>query len=185
MPPRSCKGTSKRTGKQCKAAPMKDSDYCSAHNTNLPDSARFGSLEQAREAAQLAGRPPKPKPSEIARELVEEHVEVTLRPHFNALGYEIVLDENGAHLQEKPNGGVKLYGESKDGYINVSEHDDLGAMIGAAEKLLDRVYGRPKQVSEVSGPDGAPVQVASTFDLSKLSLDERRSLLELVERAAA
>ena len=179
MGKRKCNGI-KDDGSACGAAPLKDNDYCLAHSDQeTRELIGFGGAQPG------AGRPAKPKPSEIARELVEEHIESTIRPHFNALGYEVVIDENGAHLEEKSDGGAKLYGESKDGYINVSEHDDLGAMIQASEKLLDRVYGRPKQVSEVSGPDGAPVQVASTFDLSKLSVEEKRKLLELVEKSSA
>ena len=94
MPPtRRCKAKNK-AGKPCKATPLKAKDFCSAHDPSLPDSARFGSHAQAKEAAKLAGRPPMPKPTDIARQLVERHVFAVLRPHFKALGLE--LEDDGS-----------------------------------------------------------------------------------------
>lgn len=179
---RQCKGTN-RAGEPCKAPPLKDSDYCSAHSPELPTGVqKFGSPEQGaepRRKGSLARR--KPSFAEVQRQLVEENVEKFLRPHLSSLGLELVDGE----IRERDTGGVKLYGVSKDGEVRVSDRDDLSAQIQASEKVLDRVFGKARQATEISGPDGAPVQVASTFDLSKLTLDERRQLLELAEKAAS
>jgi hypothetical protein len=166
---RRCQETTK-AGTPCGASPLRpgkviegvkvSGKFCFSHEANLPDSIRFGSRAQAKEAAKLAGRPPKPKPSEIMRKLVEDHVESVIAPHFRTLGYKLERNEAGElTIVEDPDGGAKIYGESKEGYINVTDHDDLSAHIAAAEKLLDRVYGRPKQATELTGAEGGPVEI--------------------------
>jgi hypothetical protein len=166
---RGCHGETKRKT-LCDATPLRagtviegvtvQGKHCRAHDPDLPDSARFGSHAQAREAAKLGGRPPNPKPSEVMRRLVEEHVETVIAPHFRTLGYKLERNEAGElTIVEDPAGGAKIYGESKEGDINVTDHDDLGAHIAAAEKLLDRVYGRPKQSTELTGAEGGPVEI--------------------------
>lgn len=152
-----CSGINKAGG-PCGAHPLKGTDHCAAHPIS-PDSARFGSPEQAREAAKSAGRPRLPKPTDVARRLIEENVAVVLRPHFRALGHDVEVDDQGVHLVPVEGGGAKLHGTSKDGYVRVSDHDDLGAQMTASEKLQDRVWGRPKQQTEISGPDGGPLEV--------------------------
>lgn len=164
MNARACKGTT-RKDTPCEAKPLKagsviegvtvNGNHCRAHDPDLPDSARFGSRAQAKEAAKLGGRPPMPKPTEVARQLVERHVYAVLRPHFKALGLE--LEDDGSVTPMTL--GAVLTGESKDGIVIASKIEDLGAQIAAAEKLLDRVYGRPKQSTEISGPDGGPVEM--------------------------
>lgn len=170
-----------RTGKPCRARPLHGTDHCMAHSSRETQAlVGFGGAENG----VLGGRPRKP-PIPIARQLIEENVDVLLGPHFAALGCKVVLDSEGAHLERIPGSGAKLYGEAKSsGEIVLSPYDDIGAQQAAAERLLDRVYGKAKQQTEVSGPEGSPIRLASTFDLERLTLDERRALLELVEKAA-
>lgn len=153
---RRCEATNAE-GKPCGAQPLKPGTeiegvkvsgrWCRQHDPDIPESGRIGGAQPG------AGRPPLPRPTDVARKLIEDHIEVTLTPHFRALGWDIVRDEETDELtlREREGGGVKLFGESKDGEISVSHHDDIGGMIAAAEKLLDRVYGRPKQTTELSG----------------------------------
>lgn len=183
IPARTCKGTSKRTGKPCRVAPLKDRDYCRAHDAELPDSARFGSRAQAKEAAKLGGRPRLPRPTEVARELVEENVLAILRPHFLTLGYDVEIVDGGPVLTKRQDGGAKLYGTSREGLVRVSDAEDLAAMIAAAEKLLDRVYGRPKQATELTGPDGGPVQTEATVVEVAPPADRRAQILKLAAGA--
>jgi hypothetical protein len=155
MTKRACEGTT-TAGKPCGANPLKPGTviegvtvkgkHCRIHDPDLPASAQF----PPRTPEQMGGRPKKPTATEIERRLVEEHAIAWQRPYWRVLGYDLVMAENGPVLLEREDGGAKLFGESKDGYINVSSHDDLGAMIAAAEKLRDRVFGRPKQSSEVT-----------------------------------
>jgi hypothetical protein len=134
--------------------------FCRTHDATLPDSARFGSHAQAREAAKTAGRPPKPKPTEVMRQMVEEGVEQILAPYFRTLGLKLERGDDGRlHPVLDATGGAKIFGESKEGDINMTDFDDLGAMIGAAEKLLDRVYGKPKQSTELTGAEGGAVEI--------------------------
>lgn len=148
-----CTGT-KKAGGPCGAPALKGTERCAAHPLD-PDSPRFGSPAQAREAGKKGGRPALPKPTDVARRLIEENVTAILRPHFLALGLELHADGTTTRLE----GGATMYGESKDGVVVASNYEDLGAQIAAAEKLLDRVYGRPKQATEISGPEGGPVEI--------------------------
>jgi hypothetical protein len=161
MSKRACHGTTqagKQAGKPCGANPLKPGtviqgvtvtgDWCREHDVDLPTSAR---IRNTRTREQLGGRPRNPRPSEIKRQLMERYELAVQRPYWRTLGYDVVINESGeCELVELPTGGAKLFGESKDGCINVSDVEDLNAMIAAAEKLEDRVYGRPKQSSEVT-----------------------------------
>lgn len=177
---RQCTGTTKR-GTPCQSPPLKGADTCLAHaDEETRGSVRFGGSQEG------SGRPPKARPTDVARRLVEENVAAVLRPHFRALGYDVALTDGDLRLVELE-GGAKLYGTSKDGEVVVSGHDDLGAMIAAAEKLLDRIYGRPRQALEHTGDGGGPVEVGgrvSTTDLSKLNDEQLAQLQELLAHAA-
>jgi hypothetical protein len=52
--------------------------------------------------------------------------------------------------------------------------------VKASSELLNRAYGKAKQVVELTGADGGPLQV----DLSKLSTEQVRQLRELVAVAS-
>lgn len=163
-----CTGTTK-VGKPCGASALtagKEIDgvivsgkFCRAHDPTLPESSRFGSRAQAKEAAKLAGRPPLPKPTDIARRLIEQNEMALQRPYWRTLGYDVVRGEDGLELVPLTHGGAKLHGESKNGEIVPSPVEDLGAQQEAAERLWNRVYGKPKQTQEISGPEGGPVEV--------------------------
>jgi hypothetical protein len=162
MAKRSCKGTTK-AGKPCKAHPLTGKDYCSAHDPSAPDGTRFGSPSQASEAGKLggaAGR--KPRVVDVMRERVEAKIDEVLAPYFDTL--------------EK----AMLHATS-DGEVKLSEHPDLSARVAAAEKLLDRVYGKPMQTTALTGSDGGAIRVEDVF----LDPKVRESLHAVVERAGA
>ena len=102
-----------------------------------------------------------------------------LRPHFKALGLHLNDDGTITPLER----GAIITGESKEGTVVPSVIEDLAAQIAAAEKLLDRVYGRPKQQTEISGPDGGPLEVRR--DLSRLSADDLKAAEELARKLEA
>jgi hypothetical protein len=174
-----CKGLTKK-GEPCKANPLKGTDRCLAHS----DAKTRESVGFVADNGK-AGRPRLPRPTETARRLIESNQAAVLRPHFRVLGYDILETPDGLALERIDGGGAKLHGVSqKDGRIIVSEHDDLGAHVTASEKLQDRVYGRPKQATELTGPEGGPVLIEQT-DLSNLSADDLRALKALLAKAAA
>lgn len=49
-------------------------------------------------------------------------------------------------------------------------------------KMLPKIYG-DKTTTELSGPDGGPIPVSSTIDVSKLDADERATLRALIVKA--
>jgi hypothetical protein len=134
-----CKATT-RAGKRCRRASRKGSDECAFHSRVSTGSDRFGSPGQAREAGRLGGRPRVPRVSEAMRERVEEEIDTIVAPYFEALK------------------GAMIF-STYEGTVIVSQHPDLGARIAAAEKLLNRVYGKPRQVQEVAGEGGGPVRI--------------------------
>lgn len=166
---RGCHGETTK-GKPCDANPLKagtviegvtvKGKHCRAHDPDLPPSARFGSRAHARENGLKGGRPAMPKPTEVMRNLIEEGIEAIIAPYFRTLGLKLEAGEDGRlHPVVDPTGGAKIFGESKEGEINMTNFDDLGAHIAAAEKLLDRVYGKPKQSTELTGAEGGAVEI--------------------------
>ncbi len=134
MSDRRCHATN-RAGDPCAANPLRDGQFCSAHDPHLSADARFGSSEQAAQAATGVRRRP-PSVIELLRERVEAEAEAILAPYFEALA-------RGEGVEQR---------------------------MRAAERLLDRVFGRPKQSAELSG---------------SLSIDERRLEAEVEEEFAA
>jgi hypothetical protein len=151
---RRCSELTKK-GKACKAPPIPETDWttCMAHAPAeirrskgfVPDNGK-------------GGRPKLPTPTEVAKRLIENNIAVVLRPHFRTLGFDLEIAKDGQlQLRELEGGGAKLFGESKDGEIVGSPYEDLGAMIAAAEKLLDRIYGKARQATELTGAGGEPL----------------------------
>jgi hypothetical protein len=158
-PPR-CTGKTK-AGKRCKAKPLKGQPTCLAHaDAETRESVGFGGSQPN------AGRPKRPRATDLQRAVVEAAAEKLLEPYMKALGLEVEwkYDEDGRPAPVVTQGvyggvGLVVHGESKDGDIVVSEHEDLLGQIGVVEKMFDRVFGKPKQTQEIAGPDGGPVRI--------------------------
>lgn len=124
-------------------------------------------------------------PFDVAREAVRQHAELLIKPHFKALGYdiEILQHKDGPELKITPleDGGAKVYGESKDGEIVLSSVEDLAGQIVAAEKIIDRLWGRPKVAVEHSGG-----QTLEIVDLTPIKRPEHATnVKQLIEQAKA
>ena len=159
MAERTCAATTKK-GTPCTRTALAGSTTCLAHAPQkVRESKGFGGAQPG------AGAPRKPKPSEIAQKLIEENVLALQRPYWLALGFDVVIGDDGPELVTLDVGGAKLYGtRQSSGDIVVSRHDDLAAQIAAAEKLQDRVYGRPKQQTELTGPEGGAIHIVTPPD---------------------
>jgi len=145
-------------GQPCGAFARKGKTTCIGHADKAEqESAGFGGSQPN------AGRPRLPTPTEIARDLVEQNIAVILRPHFRALGYDVETGPEGLVLVPLQGGGAKLHGESREGVVKASEHEDLAAQMAAADKLLDRIYGRPKQATELTGPNGGALEIGAAI----------------------
>jgi hypothetical protein len=88
------------------------------------------------------------------RERVEAEIDSIIAPYFEALKTAVV------HA-------------TYEGEVLTSTVPDLGARIAAAEKLLDRVYGRPRQSLEHSGIHEPPVPI----ELSEAAREKLHDLL--------
>lgn len=127
---------------------------CMSHAPrDLQESKGFGGSQPG------AGRPRMPSPTEVARRIIEDHVVHVLRPYFRSIGLDLIAQGPGERptVVEMPEGGAKVVGKDPFGGVHVSAIDDLGGQIAAAEKLLDRVFGKPKQTQEVTGAGGEPL----------------------------
>lgn len=111
------------------------------------------------EAGKLGGRPRNPRPSELNRRLMEENQLAIVRPYWRALGFEVEVGEEGPRLVPISGGGAKVLGKDKDG-VFLTQIEDLGAQMEAAEKLQDRTFGKPSQSVEVSGGE-KPVRISN------------------------
>lgn len=176
-PKRRCKGRT-RAGKRCRSAALTEGDYCRAHDPLLPAEERFGSPEQAARAGG-SEKPYVPKLRQTMRRRVEEEAERVLAPYFKALGVEYDGQGQPVHVR-----GAVMVGRDKEGGVHPSDVEDLMAQIQAAERLLNRVYGKPRQAHELSGPDGGPIVTQYALDLRKLTDDELAQLEELARRVS-
>jgi hypothetical protein len=138
-----------KKGKPCRATPRQDTGLCNAHSPKeVQESAGFGGPQPG------AGRPRTPRPSEIARQIVERNQVVLLRPYFRTLGYELHDDWTLTPLEG--GGAIKYVWAGPDAPAVAML--DLGAQMEAAEKLQNRIYGRPRQQLEHTGEGGGPVE---------------------------
>ena len=87
-----------------------------------------------------------PKAPEVLKELVENEIQEWLRPYLKAItAMKPVVVGNGRHAK----------------IVNVPDHRTRQA---AADSVLDRVYGKPKQTTELTGAEGGPVSVEVPVD---------------------
>lgn len=131
---RTCKAKTK-TGKPCKAAPLKDRDVCLAH----ADAETRASTGFVSEAGKLGGRPKQPRSIDVLRERLEARQDEII---------DVYLEAARAVTHEAVG-----YGEDRE-LIEVPDH---AMRLRAVEALHDRAYGKPKQVSEITGPEGGPI----------------------------
>ena len=138
---RHCRGKNKK-GDACKAAPLKDSGWCSAHDPNRPDETRFGSPQQAGRA----GSSPKPRTLRLMEVLAEralERIDEVVGAFFEGLTAErAVVGGSGesAELELVPDEALRLR---------------------AAEAIFDRLVGKPRQAVEHMSEGGGPVMHAA------------------------
>jgi hypothetical protein len=163
---RRCHGKT-RAGKACRRAPSRGRRYCPAHDPTLAEVERFGSPEQAARAG-AAPKPRAPKLREALAAKVEERAEEIIAAYVEALA--------------ATRGVIVRIGDGQDELV---ERPDHAARVRAADALLDRVHGRPKQQTEISGPDGGPVPVGEAIDLSRFSDEDLATLEEILARAEA
>lgn len=99
------------------------------------------------------------KPHELMRQVIESNPIAFMQPYLDALGIRVVMvpDPNDPGLlhptavMDPSANGATLYGVSKEGEVVISRHKDIEAQQRAAERLFDRVYGKPKQTNIIAG----------------------------------
>lgn len=167
MAKRRCKGTTKK-GARCGSPPLRPGtiiegvtvkgEHCRTHDPDLPDSARIQGAQPG------AGRPRTPRVVDVMRERVEERVDEVLAAYFETL-------EN-ATLH------TFFFGE-----LITTNAPDYGARMKAAEKLLDRVYGRPTQRTELGSDVNKPVRISAELLADPKLRDELRAVTRRVAAA--
>ncbi len=150
LPKRQCQGE-RKAGGPCGANPVRQGTviagvtcsgkWCIHHDPDLPESARIGGKQPG------AGRPPAPRAVDVLRERIEANIDRVILPLFDA------LDAAGGF-------SVKYKNVDGEDCIEFVPHPDHGVRLKAVGELLDRAYGKPKQQTELSGPDGGPVPLA-------------------------
>lgn len=140
---RHCNGVT-RKGQPCKAQPLKGRETCLSHS----DAETRASVGFVAEAGHLGGRPRQPRVSEIySAELhrqVGEHVDELIGRLVA-----IALDaERTLVVGTGPNARVEIA-------------PDQALQLAAIRELNDRILGRPKQTTELTGAAGGPVEIAA------------------------
>jgi hypothetical protein len=88
-----------------------------------------------------SGRKRKVHPLDILRQRFEAEAERYFEPFEQALSaMKAVVVGNGASA-------------------HIEMVEDVALRLAAVEKLMDRIYGRPKQISEITGADGGALEV--------------------------
>lgn len=157
MSPKRCKAKTKK-GKRCRSTSLIGA-YCFAHQPKeVRDKQGFGGAQPG------AGRPRLPRPHERMREKIEAELDAIVAPYFETIKEAVMF--------------VKYEGE-----LIVTDTPDLGARIAAAERLLDRVYGKPAQAVELTGAAGGAVAV-EVMAVDDFDAGTRKLAHDLLARAA-
>ncbi len=160
MPKRQCHGTNKR-GNPCGVAPLTGSDYCRAHDPQLPAESRFGSPEQAREAATGVERRYPRLRETVARKL-EAKADRIIDAQIEA------LDATRA----------VVVGEGEDAHVEV--FPDFLTRLRAGDTLTSRALGRPHQTTDATVRSES---ISVAFDAA--DPETRRLLGDLLRRRPA
>lgn len=149
-----CKATTK-AGTPCKAKPLKGKDVCIAHSDKKArDATGFGIT---------GGRPRKPRVVDVVRERIEADMD---------RWYTVLVEASEATR-------TVVVGSGDNAYIE--QVPDHPTRLRAFAEAMDRAYGKPVQATEVSGPDGGPIEVNDAFN----DPDVRKAGRELVRRVEA
>lgn len=145
MSKRTCTAKTKK-GTACKAVPLTDCDFCLAHAPeDVRESTGFGGSQPG------SGRPPTPRAVDVLRERIESDIDEVIDPLWAALGAD---------------SGV-VVGNGKDAFVEMLP--DHKTRIAAARELLDRGYGKPKQATEITSPDGGALILVAPADATAKS----------------
>jgi hypothetical protein len=157
---RDCKGTNK-AGKPCKAAALTDNDYCRAHDPLLPAESRFGSTQQAREAATGVERR-YPRLREVAERKLEAKADRIVDAQLEA------LDATRA----------VVVGDGADAYVEMVP--DFLTRLRAGDTLMSRALGKPAQEQTIHADHKV---LAVNFDAS--DPDTRQLIGDILRRRPA
>lgn len=156
-----CQGYTKK-GDPCEAYAITGAKHCGSH-LNDAEKVKLGRpalYEQAKGKrtgpVERVGNAPR-----MMKQIVEAAAEKLMQRYFKSLGMEFVgfdQDDNVIIIDHGVQKGICIHGESKDGYIEMSSYPDMAAQVQIMEKLMDRVYGKPKQTQVLEGGD-KPIQV--------------------------
>lgn len=147
-----CKAKTRTTGEPCpmhrailehpETGKLYRASTCFAH---LPTKVRkmfqlaeFGGKVPGTGGARLSTKRTVP---EVMKEMVEQEITAWLKPYFDSLhATKPIVVGNGRHAR-------------------IEHVPDMRARTQAAEAVLDRLYGKAKQQTELTGLDGGPIEV--------------------------
>ncbi len=170
----SCSGTTK-AGKPCKAPPILQADdegnrWCNTHHPSPPDGVQSPMKGEAHLAASRAGGAAtrRPRVIDLLRERLEsEYVEPAIQAIAAALE------------AQRP-----VVTTDKDGNQSVRMVIDHPTRIRAAGEAFDRAYGKAKQVTELTGADGGPLELSHPVDAENKSARAARLLAQALGEEA-
>jgi len=184
-----CQAIARSRGNQCKSRAITTAEdptdgqvkrLCSFHASDMEQQRIM--MEQARAVRGMRHA----KPHELMRTIVESNPILFMQPYLDSLGIRIVFvpdpaDPSILHptaVADPSSQGTTLFGVSKDGHVIVSKHKDIEAQQRAAERLFDRVYGKPKQTTIVAGAQDTDHEHIVPFD------DKRQAEIAAILEAA-
>jgi hypothetical protein len=80
---------------------------------------------------------------------------------------------------------AELIEPALEGLHKALKSKNLPTIVRASQIVLDRCGFHPSQAIEFTEREGGPVEVVNTISLERLSLEEKRTLLEILEKAGA
>lgn len=142
MAKRRCKGTTKK-GKRCQSPPIEGTDLCISHSPKaVQANVGFGGAENG---AKGGSARKVPKLTEVLRERVEDRAEEIIDKLLDGLdATRAVVVGTG------PKARVEI----------VPDQDQVRKTVA---DIYDRFEGRPRQVSEISGPDGGEIPIGTAI----------------------
>ena len=170
-----CQAYALKVGTEIDGHPVKGG-YCRAHDPLLPAEVRLGGKAQAAAAGAKGGAAGRqPRVVDIMRERIEAEMEEVLAPFFQEMRHAsfkiavptVVDPETGAVLEH-----------------DFQEIPDYERRMRAAERLLDRSYGKPAQAINLGGSE-TPIHMEVTGAAIIGDPDARRHAEQLRRRVGS